>query len=244
MTRAISFAFGVLCLAGGCYTGYLAWGHSRLPDTAQATPGLYAEPPVRDLGGVEQSRTLWTEFRIVNRFSFPITVQDVVTGCSCADAQLDSKSLASGESSTLWVAWKTGRQRGRAGTRVGLRYAGEQGNGGISVEVRGIVIPDLTVEPGELEFDEHRLQTRVVRFTPGRSPRVPRLLATVVNQTAFAVRLDPDGASVHVAFDPAKPGWDAPNLKLSVQTDSASDPWIEVPIRVGRIDRSLDPSPF
>ena len=235
MARAISMLLGLTCLAGGSYAGYLAWLPSS-PPVRPVPPGLYADSPVRDVGEVGQFETVGAEYRIVNHFAHPIRVRDILAGCSCADAQMEPRVLGPSESATLRLAWKTSNRRGPAAEDIRLVYAAEGSEhdyGMIAVRVRGIVVPDFVIEPEVLEFDPSGKGTASVRFKPGRVARVPRLLAAVPSQ-GVAAQVDPHGAVVHVTFDPAKPGWDASQLKVSVQTDSLREPSVEVPIRVSR----------
>jgi hypothetical protein len=191
---------------------------------------------VHKFGTLGQFETVETEFRVTNHFAETVEVLEVLKSCGYAGAEMVPRTLSPGESGTLRVVWKTGAKRGRVADTVMLSYAVRTPTGRatniLPIQVRANVLADVVFAPECIEFTADQPGRVVVQFRPGRPDKRFRLLTAYPSQSAFAASLDPDKAEVTVTYDPEKPGWDIPNLHLSVQTDNLREPRIAVPIRV------------
>ncbi len=69
-------------------------------------PHLVVEPSEYDFGKIKQSGGIVTkEFRVFNNGSENVSIEEVLTSCSCTHAEMDKKLLSPGERGTLTVSF-------------------------------------------------------------------------------------------------------------------------------------------
>lgn len=226
MNRLLPFA-GICCLALAGTGGYFA-----LPDPP--APGLYAEQPVISFGEVSQGDVLGARFTLVNHFQNPVTINEVVTGCSCAKVSAPREILPPGEKTELQVAWEIGAKRGPSTDQVGVLFTRPDGVVSfLELQLQADVAPDIRYEPRRLEFAHGRSETLVARFGPG-SMSAFSLKKAYTNQKALRAAVSAETSEVRVEYDAAVPVDTGAWLYLSVETDSANEPTLYIPIRVQR----------
>lgn len=162
-----------------------------LPKSAEnpGPPTLVSEPGTRDVGDVRQGGTVETSFQLRNVGREVIRVTEIEKECSCTQATLSGSVIAPGESVWLDAQWKTGRSRGRSGTRITAWYSStNRGANGVSMIIVGDVVPDVSWEPDGLFFDGKPDETQVVKVTLQSGVRI---LGSTTSDSHFGVDMTP-----------------------------------------------------
>lgn len=230
MVRVLAGLLGVCCLAGAGAAVYTA-----ATEPSPIPQGVYAETPVLDFGELAQAEKVAGEFKLVNRHPVPITVLDVLAGCSCTTAAPSVKEVPAGGAFAVLVNWSVGTRRGRLLDAVTVQYQTADGQTHLSeVGLTAQVKPDIEFTPAVLEFAADKPGTAVVKFTPGRMA-VFRLQSAHTDQAGFRVTLDSAKAEVTVAFHPAA-GWTGIGADpwLTVGTNSTREPHMRIPMSIAR----------
>lgn len=229
MVRLLAAALGIACLAGAVAAVTFAAAEKPVP------PGVYAERAVLEFGELQQGDKVSGEFRLTNRFPAPITVLDVLTGCSCTEATPSAKDVPPGGSFTVALNWAIGARRDQLLDSVNVHY--QTADGARHMAELGLsahVTPEVHFSPTVLEFAADRPGTAVAKFTPGKRPAFA-IKSASVDQRAFKTSIDAAKQEVTVTFDPAA-GWTGIGADpfLHVQTDGEREPYISIPLRVDR----------
>lgn len=115
--------------------------------------------------------TVRAEIRLVNHFSAPVEIAEVIKSCACAEASVTPTRLEPGQSASLKVTWRTGAKRGSVSDAVQV-LAIVQMEPPIpavaSVRLTAEVQPDLLYDPAALHFVRDRAGTAELHFRPGR----------------------------------------------------------------------------
>ncbi len=224
MTRVVGAATAVLLLAASAVCAYLAF--------PSRDEGLVAIPHAADLGELGQGESATAEFELVNRGRSPVEIRRVVKSCDCAEATADKMALAPGEKTPFRVRWSAGAKRGRVVTDVWVFY-GAEGGRPLSTQVRlsAVVLPDIEVDKEQLVFEPGKPARQTVVFSPGRLKEYT-LRRVYCTQRAFDAALKPGSSAVEVTFDPALWREDHPPASLMVETSSANEPTVEIPLAV------------
>lgn len=233
MTRslgsALLLASGISSLAGSVVLMYVA-----LP-AAEQTFG--AVEPTHDFGEVRQGARLSFTFELVNRSREQVTIKHISESCDCAIAQLGATTLAPGDKTTLDVVWSVGCRRHASRMETLVVFAVGAGPTQTAALVLGAnVLPDLEYWPDqELTFSDNGGAERAVRFRAGAEPtcRVRRVYTT---HRAFRAALAANGGSAKVVFDRDQWDGDSTDAKLVIETSSAADPEIRIPLAVKESD--------
>lgn len=225
MSRKLTLILAVLSFLLSAACAYLA-----IPRPVEA---LVAAEPLKQLGELGQGVTVPVEFELVNHCPETVEIVDVLKSCSCVSTDFSKSSLSPGEGTPLKIHWSTGAARGPFGSNIGVVYkrAGQEKRQMTKLRIEAKVLPDIEYQPAQLVFAAGKMAKQVVKFWPGRDPKaaVKRAYST---HSAFAARLLGENTPVEVTFDPSK--WLEENsaMELIVETSSANEPRITVPLIV------------
>ncbi|GEM_PF-1846201 len=85
-------------------------------------PEIEVSSEVYDFGEVEYGSEVRTQFTLYNRGEADLQISDLSTSCPCAVAELSSKKLAPGDTSTLDVVYYTDQMPALTGTGFQERF--------------------------------------------------------------------------------------------------------------------------
>jgi len=217
-----------------------AWGLFRTPSHLQSAPHptppaptttavspVAFEPPILNMGEVDPMTNTQVQFVLRNTTDQPITLERVVSDCSCAVPEWDSDPIAAGETTMITVAIDTGKKQGVRWTKriTALVTDRDPVNASIDADVREYV----RIEPATIDAP-----------TDDEAQPDTALRVTSTDGSSFTVIASPDGitspsttaASVHaVQVDWAK--WRAADRPRSIEvmTSHPKAPPLAVTVR-------------
>ena len=217
-----------------------AWGFLRTPPTMQPTespprheatpaeePGVVFDPPTLSMGHVDPLLNTDVQLVLRNNSGQPITLERVVSDCTCAVPSWDSEPIAAGETTVITVAIDTGKKQGVRWTkRITALVAGQDPvNAVIEAEVNEYV----QIEPATVDAPaDDALQTETtlkITSTDGQP-------FTVIGSTPDMVVADSSAAPRHtVRVDWAK--WHAADRPRNIEivTSHPKSPPLAVTVR-------------
>lgn len=226
MIRIGLLVIGIGCVLGSAVCGYLVW-------SAQP-PGFVCNNPVHDFGNLNQGQVVQAEFTLINQYDRPVEIKGVKKSCGCSDISCSAKSVQPGEQVTLRAKWTIGTLRGSSSVRIWILYTLEDGTGDhVELRMEGKIIPDIEFAPDYLDFVVDQDDAHVVALSPGRLQEV-QIRRVYCTHRAFTATLMPAEKVVSVVF--ASREWNqepgTAEIHLVVQTNSAIEPVIYIPLRV------------
>jgi hypothetical protein len=198
--------------------------------------GLYASPTAADLGELPQEKRLTTTFTIRNAFSEPVTIDEIVRTCGCTEFELKNHSLAPGEETSLNATISTGRARGRITAYLIVLFHLEKGErDSITLPIMAHVVPEIDCQPPVLVFRANHGETKELRLSskPGHPFLAKRAYCY---HPAFKAHLLEDRNTIEVTFDPSRCTSDVLDARILIDTSSATEPTIRIPLRVQEDD--------
>jgi hypothetical protein len=195
--------------------------------TTAALPPVTIEPPVLHMGEVDPMTNTQVQFTLRNNTDQPITLERVVSDCSCAVPEWDSDPIAASATTVITVAIDTGKKQGVHWTKriTALVADRDPVNASIDADVREY----MRIEPATID-------------APADDAASPdtALQVTSTDGSSFTVIASPDGitgssptaASEHaVQVDWAK--WRAADRPRSIEvvTSHPKAPPLAVTVR-------------
>ncbi len=195
-------------------------------------PDLFTEKAVIHLGDLSQGQKAVVEFVLVNHFSQPLEIVDVVRSCTCSEATPERNHLEPNGRTVLRVAWSTGSYRGLHTVNVSVVFKLADGEAGArSLQVEGNIVPDIITEPGKLVFDGTKAETQSLHLRAGRIARF-KVSSARCNHRAFTASLGENGV-VDVTFDGRSPVYaNGIEPMLILANDGPNEPNIMVPLEL------------
>lgn len=198
--------------------------------TTTSPRGLESPDRVVDLGSVPQRVTVDVEFTVSNVSDSLVTIDEVISSCSCSKATFDEASLRPSESVTIKASWSSGTGRGPKESTLNVIYAfgdDPQQRFSLPLNIRATVEPEFYYDPGEINFAAGRPGVSTISFSG-----MPELHLTTayVTQRGFAAAIE--GQTVTVTFEPDNWVADRTMPTLVVHTDSEKEPHVRIPIVV------------
>lgn len=234
--RFHSLWLAVMVVAAATVTGVSTAAYlSTRAKPAPLKPGLHPDSLVRDFGPVGQGEQLRTTFELLNAYPARVSIRSVSAGCSCQSAEADRAALGPGERCKVSATWKTGSGRGRVTELLWVLHTipGSASLGRLELRVTADIEPDIAVEPFGCEFPYGQPGTRVVSLRPGRM-RQFTVREVYTNSKAFAADHDKSNNTVTVSYRPTGDLDIGPSYRLTVVTDSANEPSLNIPLKVTR----------
>jgi len=223
-----------------CLVLSVLWaGCARHEETAPVngpSAALVLEPAEIDLGEVAINTEAPFRARLVNRGSEPVVIENVGSSCGCAEAKVEPRQLAPGESAEVWGRYRAALNPGPVSQQVLIQPAGREA---IIVPVKGRVFRRLTWSPDPVVLRPSLMEGRSdrQRLTVANGSDVPVYLA--------ALALAHPGVSVEVAPSaiPANSRGEvfvsaAPeclrreSVTLALETSHPQESRLELPVRI------------
>jgi len=129
---------------------FLLW---PLSATSEPAPRFGVESYEYNFGSVSQGTTVEHRFEFKNSGGGHLVIQRIVPACGCTASTLDSEVFASGESGMLQVKFDTS---GFSGEKVKTFrvYTNDPSQSSLVLSLRGIVEPEVVVEPRRVFFGD------------------------------------------------------------------------------------------
>lgn len=198
---------------------------------SDAEDDLIVDNSERFFASASQGAELESMFKLTNRSSAELSLDQVIAACDCTDPVLSTRRLAPNESATLKITWRIGAGRGDVHTPVTVLYGrvGMPVRNRLDLVLRASVVPDLQYHPSTITFRDDGVTRLAVSFTPGRIG-VVRLVNAYCDQKAFTASLN--GDTVEVAFNKQHFSPHHSKVFLFVETESVSEKYCRIPIVV------------
>ena len=106
-----------------------------------------------DFGAVQQGTKVVNDFIIRNEGSADLVIQRVVAACGCTAASASSEAISPGAEGRIHVEFDTTGFSGDKLKTVRV-YSNDAENGMVLLTIKGVIEPDVTIEPRSLFFEE------------------------------------------------------------------------------------------
>ncbi len=224
MQKFVLLAIAVAATLGAFCFAYLA-------RNMDATDALVPVEQVHDLGELAQGDVVGWQFELVNRFSQPAQIENVVTSCGCSQAECSKQTIAPDEHITVKTEWRVGPRRGRCAILLTLLVRPSGGTlHETSLKLTGSVVPDINYSPEALVLRQGS-DVAVVDFAPGRMPEFV-LKRAYCSHRAFEASVLPNGRSVRVVYRRGVLLDGLNKAELLVETSSPNEPTCRIPILI------------
>ncbi len=193
--------------------------------------------PVIDLGQMRQGETRTVDFQLCNRTKGTIRISRIWGHCSCTSHKLTRPELASGESATLTLTYKSGNSRGVTGSLVNVYYylVGQEKLLHAECRIKANVQPNVTWSPADITF--HIGQSKSCHVVLQASAAEQVVLADAAcTRNGLAVTIDeskdPKTAHLTILFEAERWGTKPGKAELIVRLHDAAVPVLRIPINI------------
>jgi len=187
---------------------FLAW---PLIAASEPPPTFTAESYEYNFGSVSQGTTVEHRFKFKNSGGGHLVIQRIVPACGCTASTLDTEVFAAGESGVLQVRFDTS---GFSGEKVKTFrvYTNDPSQLSLVLSLRGIVEPEVVVEPrrvffGDVISGEGASRDVTVRIREGSSVQIQNLQLHSNNFTLQEIETGSNYRVMRVILQPeVRPG--------------------------------------
>lgn len=227
-TRPFLLLVGAVCaLAASAILAFLA--------AERQSPDLAIEPPVAEVGVVQQNQRVQHTFRVQNLTADRVKVVEVMKHCDCAQADVSPQTIEPGGTAQLSVDWQIGARDGPVETEISLLTAGSGRSAGLRVTsalLRAVVKSDYTFAPAELTFRRGIAQTQRIRLLPHLAPAAEiRIVEALSDHESLKTTIS-DPTEVSVDFAPNLWPWDRSQATLLLKVQGSEEQRRYVRVRV------------
>lgn len=191
---------------------------------------------VHDFGTVAQGKVATYDFSVLNKGGADLIIQRVVAACGCTAASSSDQAIKPGEQGSIRVQFDTANFSGSK-TKTVRVYSNDPEAPVQTLTIKGIVEPDVLIEPRSLFFGD------IVRGTPAEPnsktvgikvrPGAKVKLGTVKSFSPYLIvdseRLSETELRLTVSIDPAAPGGEL-RERLAVRLSGSRENSVNVPV--------------
>ncbi len=126
------------------------------------------DAPVVDRGGVKAGKPLSQTFRLHNRTTLPLTIDEVAVGCGCLKPRVSRMAIPAGESAELVIDVNTLSQAsGPNSWKTVVRYHGDK-PGEQELRINATIVREITIEPVALALTLTKEASHTITVTDSR----------------------------------------------------------------------------
>ena len=126
---------------------------------ALAAPRAAVDQPIFDFGTVAQGKKVDHSFTIKNSGDAPLTIGQVSTSCGCTVAEVSSRSISPGKSSTIKASFDSKNFSGRISKTIYV-HTNDPKTPIYNLTIKGNLFEQIEITPKQLNLGEIKVGTR------------------------------------------------------------------------------------